>query len=348
MFGLEGGFTLFLFIALFFLLPNSRNKNTTPLEVLKGCDWIGMVLFFVSSVLILISINIGGTVKPWKSSAVIACFVIGGLSLVALIYHQRCLKKHPAFPRQVFTRLVTNCAFFGSLVSGMLLSMIFYYLALFWEGVRHLPTLEVGIMLLAVTMPYASSAALTGLAIKRWGRIKWATITGTVFAELGLSLMYFMTETAPVFSLIVITGLAATGCGIYLPAMINTILASTRREWHSHAIAIRTLLYTAGQCMGISIGLCIFTNNLSRQVSKTDPSQQNAVVTPGGLMEVIKDLPKDGEVVHSIVKALRWVWATAAIIALIACLPSCVLKCPALPDDSDNESPEVIEMDLVP
>lgn len=226
--------------------------------------------------------------------------------------------------------------------------MIFYYLALFWEGVRHLSTLEVGTMLLAVTLPYASSAALTGLAIKRWGRIKWATITGTIFAELGLGLMYFMTETAPVFSLIVITGLAATGCGIYLPAMINTILASTSREWHSHAIAMRTLLHTAGQCMGISIGLCIFTNNFSHQVSNMDPSQQNAVATPGGLMEVIKDLPQDGEIVHSIVKALRWVWAAAAIIAVVACLPSCVLKCPALPDDSDNESPEVIEMDLVP
>lgn len=226
--------------------------------------------------------------------------------------------------------------------------MIFYYLALFWEGVRHLSTLEVGTMLLAVTLPYASSAALTGLAIKRWGRIKWATITGTIFAELGLGLMYFMTESAPVVSLIIITGLAATGCGIYLPAMINTILASTSREWHSHAIAIRTLLYTAGQCMGISIGLCIFTNNFSHQVSKMDPNQQSVVVTPGGLMEVIKDLPKDSEIVHSIVKALRWVWATAAIIAFIACLPSCVLKCPALPDDNDNESPEVIEMDLVP
>lgn len=307
-----------------------------------------MILFFVSSLLILIPINIGGTVQPWKSSAVIICLIIGGLSLVSLIYHQRFLKEHPAFPKQVFSRPVTNVAFFGSFISGMLLSMIFYYLAIFWEGVRHLPTLDVGAMLLAVTLPYASGAALTGLAIKRWGRIRWATITGTIFAELGLGLMYFLTETAPVAYLIVITGLAALGCGIYLPAMINTILASTNREWHSHAIAMRTLLHTAGQCSGISIGLCIFTNNFSHQVSNIDPSQQSVAITPGGLMEVIKDLQKDSGMETPIVNALRWVWAAAAIIAILPGLPSCILRCPALPDDNENEPPEIIEMDLVP
>lgn len=348
MFGLEILFSSVLLIALVILLPQSRKQNTRPFEVLKGCDWVGMVLFFVSSVLILIPINIGGTVQPWKSSAVIVCLIIGGLSLVSLIYHQRFLKEHPAFPKQIFPRLITVAAFVGSFISGMLLSMIFYYLAIFWEGVRHLPTLDVGVMLLAVTLPYALSAALTGLAIKRWGRIRWATITGTIFAELGLGLMYFMTEKAPVVDLIIITGLAATGCGIYLPAMINTILASTDREWHSHAIAMRTLLHTAGQCTGISIGLCIFTNNFSYQVSKLAPSQQSVAITPGGLMEVIKDLPMNSEMETPIVNALRWVWATAAIIAFIPGLPSCLLRCPALPEDNENEPPEVIEMDLVP
>lgn len=296
-----------------------------------------MLLFFTSSIGILIPINIGGTVQPWSSAAVISCLVIGGLSLVALIYHQRFLTERPAFPRQIFARPVTNVAFFGSIVSGMLLSMIFYNLILFWEGVWHLPTMRVGVMMLAVTLSYTICAALTGVAIRLWGRIKWATITGMVLAETGLGLMYLLTETAPVGPLVVITMLAAMGCGIYLPAMISTILASTDKEWHSHAIAMRTLLYTAGQCMGISVGLAIFTNNFSYQLDKATQSPQGVAITPQGLMQIVKDLPHDSEIITLIVIALRWVWGAAFGIGLLAGIPSCVLKCPALPKDDDAQ-----------
>lgn len=289
-----------------------------------------MGLFFLSSITILITINIGGTVQPWNSATVITCLVVGVLSLAVLIYHQRYIAENPAFPRQVFTKPVTNVAFFGSLVSGMLLSMIFYNLVLFWEGVRHLPTMEIGVMLLAVTLPYTICAALTGVAIRLWGHIKWATIAGTAFAELGLGLMYFLTEKRPVGPLVVITMLAAMGCGIYLPAMINTILASTDRQWHSHAIAMRTQLYTAGQCMGISIGLAIFTNKFEYQV---EADQGNVAITPQGLMRIIKDLPHDSEVIGLIVVALRWVWGAACVIGFVAGLPACILKCPSLPQD---------------
>ncbi|KAJ4412128.1 hypothetical protein N0V82_008839 [Gnomoniopsis sp. IMI 355080] len=193
--------------------------------------------------------------------------------------------------------------------------------------------MRVGIMLLAVTLSYTIGAAATGIAIRLWGHIKWATITGTVLAESGLGLMYLLTETAPVAPLIIITMLAALGCGIYLPAMINTILASTGKQWHSHAIAMRTLLYTAGQCMGISIGLAIFTNNFSYQVDKVSHGSQSVAITPQGLMQIIKDLPKDSEIVAFIVEALRWVWGTGAVIGFLAGIPACVLKCPALPED---------------
>lgn len=326
-----------LLVALAFLLPNSRIRTTKPLKELRRCDWVGMGLFFISSITILIPVNIGGTVQPWNSAVVITCLVVGCLSLSVLIYHQRYLANNPAFPRQVFTKPVTNVAFFGSLVSGMLLSMIFYNLVLFWEGVRHLPTMEIGVMLLAVTLPYTICAALTGIAIRLWGHIKWATIAGTAFAELGLGLMYFLTEEGPVGPLVVITMLAAIGCGIYLPAMINTILASTDRQWHSHAIAMRTQLYTAGQCMGISIGLAIFTNKFKYQVQS---DRNNVAITPQELMRMIKHLEPGSEAIGLIVVALRWVWGAAGVIGFIAGLPACILKCPALPQDSGRAGGE--------
>ncbi|ROV94340.1 hypothetical protein VMCG_08652 [Cytospora schulzeri] len=323
-----------LFLALVFLLPGWHRGSTTtthPLRELKRCDWTGMLAFFICSVATLVPINIGGAVQKWKSGTVTGCLAVGAASLAFLIYHQRCLARHPAFPREVFSRAVTNAAFLGSLVSGMLLSMVFYNLVLFWEGVRHLRTMRVGQMLLSVTLTYTAAAALTGIAIRACGRVRWATVTGAVLSTVGLGLMQLMTETTPVAGLVVICVCASAGCGVFLPAMINTVIASTDREWHSHAIAMRTLLYTAGQSVGISTGLAIFTNNFKYQNKKAYQAHGGGIKTPQDLMQMIKELPP--EVVGLINTALRWVWGVACVLALLAGIIACIPKCPELPED---------------
>lgn len=272
--------------------------------MLKRCDWIGILLFLVGSVACLIPINVGGSIAPWNSPLVIACLAIGIGSLLALGIHQRLYAKNPAFPREIFNKGVTNAAFLGSLVSGMLLSMVFYNLVLFWEGVRHLTTVQVGVRLLSVTLTYTIFAAVTGIVVKVRGQIRWATITGTVCAVTGLGLMYLLDEIIPDAPILVISSIAAAGCGIMIPAVINTVLASTDKEWHSHAVAMRTLLYTAGQCIGISVGLAIFTNKFEYHIARAEGTD-DLVLTPQSLVGALRGLPPDSAVIKPMILALR-------------------------------------------
>ncbi|KAK7744062.1 hypothetical protein SLS53_003580 [Cytospora paraplurivora] len=352
-----------LFLALTFLLPGWHRGTSRPLQELKKCDWTGILAFFTCSVATLIPINIGGTVQRWNSGTVIGLFTLGAVSLAFLIYHQRYRagtnnpsnpssssysSSRSAFPRAVFSRAVTNAAFLGSAVSGMLLSMVFYNLVIFWEGVRHLGTIRVGRMLLSVTLTYTVSAALTGIAIRICGRVRWATITGSVLATLGLGLMQLLDENMPVAGVILICVCASAGCGVFLPAIINTVIAGTDREWHSHAIAMRTLLYTAGQSIGISTGLAIFTNNFRYQNTKAHKVNGGGIQTPQDLMKMIKELPPG--VVGLVAAALRWVWGVACVLALVAGIIACIPACPELPKDiemdkssADKESRDDVE-----
>lgn len=334
-----------LLISLAVLLPKWRDRKSKLSTVLKQCDWVGMFLFMSSAVLILVFVSIGGAVQPWTSPVVISCLVGGLVCLLSLTLHQRCVAKNPAFPKEIFRNPTTNIAFSGSLVIGMLLSMVFYNLVLFWEGVRHQSTLSVGLMLLSVTLTYACSAASVGLTIKICGRIKWAIVTGSVCAITGLGLMWFMDETTPVAPLILISMLAAAGCGIFLPAMINTVLATTEKAWHSHAIAQRTLMFTAGQCMGISVGLAIFTQAFSNQHVKLVKTEGGAemTVTPQNLLRVIRELGPGSEIIGLIVNALRYVWGFACITMFVAGILACVFKCPALPKDEEPAAERLAE-----
>lgn len=323
-----------LLLALLFLLPQGKIGKNRTLQVLKECDWIGILLFLVGSVACLVPINVGGSIVPWNSPLVIICSVVGIISLLFLGLHQRFVAKSPAFSREIFKNGVTNAAFFGSLVSGMLLSMVFYNLVLFWEGVRHLSTVKVGVMLLSVTLTYTLFAAVTGIMVKVWGQIRWATIAGTTSAVVGLGLMYLLDDVVPVPPIVVISMIAAAGCGILVPAVINIVLASTGRDWHSHAIAMRTLLYTAGQCIGISVGLAIFTNKFEHHIARAEGTDK-FVFTPQSLMTVLKDLPPNSKVIKPMILALRWVWGAGAVLALLTGAFLCSFKCPSLPKDTE-------------
>lgn len=291
-----------------------------------------MVFFLIGAVMCLISINVGGSIAPWNSPLVITCLVTGIGSLLALGFHQRLYAKNPAFPRAIFNKWVTNAAFLGSLVSGLLLSMVFYNLVLFWEGVRHQTTVEVGLMLLSVTLTYTIFAAVTGIVVKVQGQVRWASIAGTVCSATGLGLMYLLDDLIPVPPILVISGIAAAGCGIMIPAVINTVLASTDKEWHSHAIAMRMLLYTAGQCIGISVGVAIFTNKFEYHNARAGGTD-DVLLTPQNLMGAIRGLPPDSAVIKPMILALRYVWGAGAITAFLTGLLLCSFKCPSLPKD---------------
>ncbi|KAG6368265.1 hypothetical protein INS49_002467 [Diaporthe citri] len=345
----EVGIAVFLLSALVLLLPGENRSRKDRLRELKGCDWYGILLFFVCSVTLLVPINIGGTTEGlgWESAPVITCFVVGLYSLAVLVYHQRCLASRPAFPREIFARPATNVAFLGNAVCGVLISMVFYHLVLFWDGVRRKSMVEVGKMLLSVTLTYPVAFAITGIAIRRWGRLKYATAAGAMLVTLGLGLMQIMTERASQAGLLVICVCAGAGCGIFMPAMVNAVIATTDSRWHPHAIAIRTLLYTGGQCVGVSLGLAIFTTAFRNRfdAQEGDAATRAAVakavlINPQELiskLEILWSLAPGGELVRMVVGALRAVWVVACVLAGVTGALAILMRLPDLAKDSTTE-----------
>lgn len=325
-----------------------------------------MGLFFLSAVAILVPINIGGTSPSlaWDSGKVAAIFAVGVVSLFSFIYHQRFIATRPAFPRELFARRTTpgivcplNCfamyargiAFFANAVCGILLFMVFYSLVIYWEGVRQKSTVEVAISLLSVTLTYPVVFALTGIAIRSWGRIRYATAAGALLSTLGLGLMQLLTEDTPEGVAIFICVIAGAGCAAFTPSMVNAVIATTDSRWHAHAIATRSLLYTAGQCIGVSVGMSIFSLAFKARFQAHDGDGDAALkanvatMTLGDPQELIsrinelRKLAPNGELVSMVVGALRWVWAVALVLAAITGLSANLMNCPDLPEDNTTQ-----------
>jgi len=83
--------TISLVLYQFFYHPPTYNQlhvhGKTRWQQFKELDFVGIFLFVGGTVLFLIGLSWGGQAYPWKSAAVIATLIVGGLMLVAFGFY---------------------------------------------------------------------------------------------------------------------------------------------------------------------------------------------------------------------------------------------------------------------
>jgi amino acid transporter len=140
----------------------SATKSMTWIAKVATIDWIGTFLFVIGGILILLALNWGPD-DNWKTARVIVCLIIGVIIFVACIFWEVFLEqKHKAFdtadsalyrvrpmlPLDLF-RSYDICALqYGCFVSGIVMFVMFYFVAIFMIVVTGLAPGQAGIQLL--------------------------------------------------------------------------------------------------------------------------------------------------------------------------------------------------------
>ncbi|KAJ7273601.1 major facilitator superfamily domain-containing protein [Mycena haematopus] len=185
-------------------LPSSSSPNSGigKLRSLARMDWFGAILFIAGGILILLALNWGST-NEWKSARVIACFVVGGVLMIIFILWQnvlqsrvdsgaatasRKLRSRPMIPMEVF-RSYDNCVVqYASLTSGMVMLVMFYFIAIFMTIVNQLSPAKAGIQLIyfAPGMGGGSLIAIQLISVLRQPRIPIVLGSAIICVALGL------------------------------------------------------------------------------------------------------------------------------------------------------------------
>lgn len=125
-------------------------------------DWVGAMLFIAGGILLLLALNWGST-DQWNSAKVITCFVIGGILMIVFILWQHFLqgrlnsgtatsshrlRSEPMIPLAVFRSYDVCAVQYGSFVSGMVMLVMFYFVAIFMTIVNQLSASQAGIQLI--------------------------------------------------------------------------------------------------------------------------------------------------------------------------------------------------------
>ena len=175
-------------LILVFLLLRTRAKGAQPprllysqntaLDKILRIDWVATTLFVGGGILILLGLNWGSN-EVWNQAKVIACLVVGGLLIVATILWEYVLERKQLryraaekdvaegegtgnggkrlsrwfeadamLPLDVFKNYDVCATEFAAFTSGMVMLVIFYFVAIFMVIVSGLSSVQAGVQLI--------------------------------------------------------------------------------------------------------------------------------------------------------------------------------------------------------
>jgi hypothetical protein len=127
---------------------------------LQRVDWIGMVLFIGSTTGLLIPITWGGVQYPWDSWQTLVPLLVSTAGVVAFVLHQEFVATEPLIRTSVFKNTTAALTYLGTVIHGMILWSILYYLPLYYEAVMGFSPVLAGVALFPQTFTVAPASAV--------------------------------------------------------------------------------------------------------------------------------------------------------------------------------------------
>jgi hypothetical protein len=316
-----------------FLLGYDKEKRN--LRLIKNLDWVGIFLYIIASVSLLLPLTWGGSRFPWKSAAVIVPLIISILAFIGLGFYEKTIKR-PMFRKSMFRHRSTVLQFASATIHGILMWMVLYYLAVYFLGIKGQSPLMTGVWALPATITVAPMAAVVGFVACKTGRYMCFLLGGWALLVIMLGVMTILDKDTPTWVILVITLFLGIAMGLLIPVMNIGVQATVDEEGAGHAISMIYVLRTMGQCMGIAIGIAVFSVQLEQELGKMglDTAQiSNALKMIKASVEQ-GSLGQHEHMMNAVAKALQCLWMTGSLLAGLALILCLFARCPKLPEDS--------------
>ena len=268
-----------LAVVLRFLHLPARSANRSV-----RIDWWGAATVILS-VTPLLLVAEQGREWGWDSVAAIACYAIGGLSIIAFILVERAMGDDALIPLKLFRSATFSMAtVLGVLVGfGMFgaLSTVPLYLQLVTGST---PT-ESGFQLLPMIAGLMISSIVSGQLISRTGRYRIFPITGTAFMAAGFFEFTFITADKPVWYVMI--GMLLVGLG--LGQMMQTLTIASQNAVGPRDIGVATSSSTFFRQIGGTLGVAVIFSVLFSRIPDTIAAAFTNKATLAGIAEATSD-----------------------------------------------------------
>ncbi|EJF62733.1 MFS general substrate transporter [Dichomitus squalens LYAD-421 SS1] len=228
-------------------------------------DWVGALLFMGGGVTVLLALNWGST-GEWSSARVIACFIVSGVMYVAWVAWEYVLERKaevgrvsrnplmntdPMIPLALFTSFDLCVSQYAIFVSGLVMLVMFYFVAIFFTIVGGLSGTGAGTQLLYFVPGLAGGSLSSMVMVRRLRQPKVPIVLGTLIITIALGLVSWAVDRndkGQVNGFLVMTGV---GVGM----TIGPLAVQARFSQPEHRNAVVAALNLFSRALGGTVGL---------------------------------------------------------------------------------------------
>ena len=268
----------------------------------------------------------------WQSWRTLVPLLIGAAGLIAFMFYETYVAENPIIPITIFSTTTAIVTFIGTVMHGLVLWCVLYYLPLYFEAVKEYTPIISGVALFPESFTVAPSAMVIGILITKTGRYRWAIWLGWALSVLGLGLLCVIKADTSIPAWIFLILVSGFGLGILFPSLAFAIQGSARPQDLAIAVAMFSFFRAFGQAIGVAIGGVIFQNQMRENLltyPALAPYADAYSSDAAGLVQIIRAMP-DGEdklnLKVAYTDSLRIVWAVCCGILGFAALLSVFTK----------------------
>ncbi|KAI4938317.1 hypothetical protein J4E85_000757 [Alternaria conjuncta] len=341
-----------LFINAIFTTPSSLGPNLAKRyglglkEGLKGFDIAGSILLTVSVAFLILGLNLGGNIYPWKHWIVITSLVIALVTGAVLVkVESRAARAVMPLP-MLFSKPRGNLVF-NNFFAQVGMNTILFNAPLYFQAVE-LETASVsGFRLAGPSVALTICGVSAGFIMTATGRMKWLIVVGSLSMLLGATCLSLMWDGIPKWLATIFLVPSSIGQGLSFPATSLAVLATSTQEDQAVMTSTLILWRSLGIVMGVSLSSLILQNALT--------SYLEALVTGYNKAKIIQHVRKSvrsiidldakhkSQVIEAYSRSLRLVFISAIAMFIIVNILVFAIELPQLKkskvhDEEEEES----------
>lgn len=303
---------------LFFNFDEPSDKKPTPgaLEQIKQLDPLGVLFFVPSMTCLILALQWGGSTDSWSAPRIIGLLVAFPV-LFALFIAVEVMTPDTAMApmRVVLNRSIAACMFYMLLLSGAMMSVI-YYIAIWFQTTKQDSPTDAGIKTIPIVLGMVIMVILSARITERIGYYTPAMLLSPVLCSVGAGLLSTLTPDSGHDEWIGYQALY--GFGIGCGFQVSTIAAQTvlPRADAPIGLAMMFFMQQLGGAVFLSVSQNIFASRLVNELSGVAGLDTEAILTVGAT-ELHKVVPANllDTVIDAYSYSLTKVFLLAAILS---------------------------------
>ncbi|CEF78893.1 hypothetical protein FGSG_12335 [Fusarium graminearum PH-1] len=268
------------FALLLFLLP-LRPVSGSFGDKIRKIDWLGVITSVPAIVLVIMSINSGGSIWPWDNIKTILILTIGVICLLLFIAIEAFVAKIPIIP----LRLLRTKSALVLILSGFLHDFVWqttqYFIPLYFQTVRGYSPLESATLIVSFLIAQGLAGAASGPVMAHYARYMPVLRCGLAVWTLGAGLKLLFGQNTHISIYVVVLAIEGAGVGwVHQPGLV-ALQANSTDEDRAVATGTRNVFRSLGGVVGIAVSTATYYAVLSKALGEAVPDWVRDAVLDG-------------------------------------------------------------------